>query len=197
MKHPEMLTGFWDSKTGVEKLREIITDGMYLRNVWTASIYFIFNIVKYYMDRQPCKDYRMQTPTIQHCMQVCKMYPCYFCNASLAHPDEQWKLMSDAMLSVAALEDTINENWYEGAYSKMLMQDEITHIVLQASPHTPPTTSSIEELVRLQFWLRPYVKSYIGTPYLPAHLQVRKVLEQVQEIFQCTGPSGIRTWGIN
>ena len=197
MQHPEMVPGFWDTRAGVEKLLEIIMDGMYLRHVWTATSYFIFNLVKYYMDRQPSKDYRMETPTFQQCLRVCKMYPTFFSNFSMQHPDEQWDLMAEAMPLVQALENSINENWYEGDYSKMFIQDEIMHIILKAPSHSPPTTSDIEEMVRLQFWLHPYAKTYIGTPHIPTHLQVRTVLEQVPGIYQCTGPSGIQTWGIH
>ena len=102
MQFRELQPGFWDTRAGCEKLRDIITEGMHLRKIWTASIHFMFHIVKYYMELQPSKDgqpslnYHMQSPTLQDCLKVCKMYPCYFFNYSMEHTEEQWMLTSAA-----------------------------------------------------------------------------------------------------
>ena len=114
----------------------------------------------------------------------------------MKHPDEHWKLISEAMLSMDGLENSIDENFYEQDYSKTIIQDEILHIILTASAFTPPTTSDIEELVRIKLWLHPFSKSYIGTPYLPTHLQVRTVLQQTPGIVHYTKSTGVQTWSI-
>ena len=183
-------------------MRDIITEGMHLRKIWTASIHFIFHIVKYYMELQPSKDwqpslnYHMQSPTLQDCLKVCKMYPCYFFNYSMEHTEEQWMLTTDAMWAVQGIEDYIDENFYTRDRTRMTIQSEIVDIIYAASATTPPTTSGIKEQVRMKLWLHPICKSYIGAPHLPTHVQVRTVLEQSPRLVHSTEYSGVQTWNL-